>query len=339
MTAPGPVVGAGSQPLGWGFVATGGIARTVGADLRLLGADRLVAASSRDARRAQLFADEFGDGSATGYGSVEELVADPRVDVVYVATPHAQHLGPARAALEAGKAVLCEKAMTLTPADTAALVAVAREQGVFLMEAVWMRFNPLVTRLRTLVADGAIGDVRLVSAAFGFVSQYDAASRMWDPALGGGSLLDLGIYPVNFVQMLLGSPESVEASGALSPDGVDAEASLLLRYPGGTSALVASSLLAPLSVTASVAGTAGRVDVDEQFHTPTSMTLRREGADPETFRVELEGNGYVPQLRHVEECVRAGATESAVMPLDDSVTVASILQQALDALGVSYPGA
>ncbi len=327
----------GDGGLGWGFVATGGIARTVAEDLRLVGADRLVAASSRDADRAREFADSYGDGSATGYGSVEELVADPRVDVVYVATPHAQHLAPAITALQAGKAVLCEKAMTLTPADTAELVAVARDNGAFLMEAVWMRFNPLVTRLRSLVADGAIGQVRLVTAAFGFVSEYDAASRMWDPALGGGSLLDLGIYPVNFVQMLLGSPDSLAASGALSPDGVDAEASMLLRYPGGTSALVASSLLAPLAVTASVAGSAGRIDVDEQFHTPTSMTLRREGADPETFRVELEGNGYVPQLRHVEECVRAGATESTVMPLDDSVAVAGILQQALDALGVHYP--
>ena len=329
---------AGDRSLGWGFVATGGIARKLGGDLRLLGADRLVAASSRDAGRAREFAAEFGDGSATGYGSVEELVADPRVDVVYVATPHAQHLEPAATALRAGKAVLCEKPLTLSLADTAALVAIAREHGTFLMEAVWMRFNPLVARLRALVADGAIGDLRLVTGAYGFVSPYDAASRMWDPALGGGSLLDLGIYPVNLAQMLLGSPESVEVSGALSPDGVDAEASLLLRYPGGASALVASSLLATLAPKASVAGTAGRVDLDDSLDSPTSITLHRGGADPETFRVELEGKGYVPQLRHVEECLRAGATESSVMPLDDSVAVAAILQQALDALGVRYPG-
>lgn len=322
---------------GWGFVATGAIARTVGADLRLLGADRLVAASSRDAARAQGFVDELGAPGARGYGSVAELVSDPRVDIVYVATPHAQHVEPVRTALQAGKAVLCEKAMTLSVADTAELVGLAREREVLLMEAVWMRFNPLITRLRHLLADGALGEVRQVRAEFGFVSPYDPASRLWDPALGGGSLLDLGVYPVHFAQMVLGSPLSVAVSGALSPDGIDADAALLLRYAGGASALLACALTTPLQAAATVSGTAGRIDVAEQFLTPTSMTLHRSGADPETFRAQLEGSGYVPELRHVEQLLTDGVTESPVVSLADSLAVASIVGQALDGLGVHYP--
>lgn len=321
---------------GWGFVATGAIARTVAEDLRLLGADRLVAVSSRDRDRAQAFVDEYGAPGARGHGSVAELVADPRVDVVYVASPHAQHADAVNAALEAGKAVLCEKAMTLRTADTAALVGLARERGVFLMEAVWMRFNPLIVRLRELVADGAVGRVRQVRADFGFVSPHDLSSRLWDPAQGGGSLLDLGVYPVHFAQQLLGSPQSVAVSGALSPEGIDADAALLLRYADGTSAQLSCALTAPLATTASVAGTTGRIDVAEQFLTPTAMTLHRPGAEPETFTTAIEGNGYAPELRHVEQCLADGLTESPVMTLDDSLAVASIVQQALDGLGVHY---
>jgi len=323
--------------LGWGFVATGGIARTVASDLRLLGADRLVAASSRDAARAQGFVGEFGADGATGYGSVEDLVADPRVDVVYVATPHAQHIGPVRTALEAGKAVLCEKAMTLSRQDTAELVELAHARGVFLMEAVWMRFNPLITRIRELVADGAVGDVRSVHADFGFAAPYDAGHRLWDPAQGGGSLLDLGVYPLHFTQMLLGTPDSVAVTGSLSPDGVDAEASMLLGFPGGVSALLSCTLVSGPAVTATVVGTRGRIDVHEQFLTPTAMTLHRDGEDPEVLSAQLEGSGYVPQMRAVEELVAAGATESDVMPLADSLVVASVVDDALAALGVHYP--
>ena len=328
---------AGASAPGWGFVSTGSIARTVAADLRLLGADRLVAASSRDPQRAQAFLDEYGTSGAHGHGSVEELVADPRVDVVYVATPHPAHLADARTALLAGKAVLCEKPMTMSPADTAELVGLARTRGLLLMEAVWTRFNPLVVRLRELVADGELGELTQVRADFGFVGPDDPASRLWDPALGGGSLLDVGVYPVTFAQMLLGSPLSVAVSGALTDRGVDADAALLLRYEDGVSALLASSLRAPLSTTAAVAGTRGRIDVHEQFLTPTAMTLHRESGGSETFRAVLEGSGYVPELRHVEQLLADGTTESPVMGLDDSLAVASIVGQALDGLGVRYP--
>lgn len=323
--------------VGWGFVATGSIARTVAADLRLLGPDRLVAASSRDAARAQSFVDECGAPGAVGYGSVEQLVADPRVGIVYVASPHAQHAPAVRLALEAGRAVLCEKAMTLSGADTGGLVQLARDRGVFLMEAVWTRFNPLVTRLRSLVADGAIGTVRQVRADFGFASPYDPGSRLWDPAQGGGSLLDLGIYPVQFAQMLLGTPDRVEAAGTLSPDGVDEQAALLLQHPGGASALLGCSLVSPLAVVASVAGTTGRFDVSEPFFSPTSATVSRDGAEPETLTAELEGSGYVPELREVERCVAEGLLESPGMTLDDSLAIAGVLDAALAAIGVRYP--
>jgi len=322
---------------GWGFVGTGSICRTVAADLRLLGTDRLVAASSRDQARAQAFCDDLGAEAATGYGSVTDLVADPRVDIVYVGTPHAQHAAAVRIALLAGKAVLCEKAMTVSVADTAELIALARERGVFLMEAVWMRFNPLIARLGSLIADGAIGRLHHVAATFGFPAPYDPQARLWDPGQGGGALLDMGVYPVNFAQLLLGTPDTVQVVGSRSPEGIDAAAGLALSFPEGAMAQLSCSLLAPLAGTAQVAGSTGRIDLAATFLSPTAMTLHRDGAQPEQFRIEPEGAGYVPELREVESRVAAGQTESTVMPLQDSLTVAEIISQALDTLGVRYP--
>ncbi|RIQ17215.1 Gfo/Idh/MocA family protein, partial [Jiangella rhizosphaerae] len=199
------------RTIGWGVVATGAIARNIAGDLRLLEHTRLAAVSSRRLDRAEAFAAEFGVDRA--YDDVRALVDDPAVDVVYVATPHAQHAPVVEAALDAGKAVLCEKAFTMSLADTTRLTELARERGVFCMEDMWTRFNPLIVQLRQLVADGAIGDVRAVTADLGFVAPPDRTHRLWDPALGGGVLLDVGIYPVAFAQMLLGAPSALTVTG------------------------------------------------------------------------------------------------------------------------------
>lgn len=328
-----------SRTPGWGVVGTGSIAHTVAADLALLGTDRLVAVSSRQAERARGFITDLAAPDATGYGSVADLVADPGVDIVYVATPHAQHADAVRLALQAGKAVLCEKAMTLSLADTASLVRLARDRGVFLMEAVWMRFHPLITRMRSLISDGAIGQVRHLDATFGFPAPYDPTARLWDPRQGGGSLLDMGVYPVHLAQLVLGSPERVQAAGHLSPDGIDAQAALLLGYQDGAVAQLACSLIAPLAGRATVTGSTGRIELGGLFLNPDSLTLHRDGAEPERFHAGTEGRGYLPELREVETRVVAGETESTVVSLADSLAVAEIVQQALDTLGVTYPAA
>lgn len=324
-----------TENLRWGVVATGGIAATVTADLLLVPGIEVLAVSSRDPLRAREFAGRFGIPRA--YGDYRELLADPDVDVVYVATPHTQHHEVTAAALRAGKNVLCEKAITITVAEVEELVALAEEHGCFLMEAMWTRFIPLVRKLRALVADEAIGQIRLVRADFGVRVDYDPEHRLWNRALGGGALLDLGVYPVSFAQMLLGTPSEMHVHGALAATGVDAEAALLLGYPDGAQALLSTSLLAESGSTAAVIGTKGRIELASPFYAPTSMTLWRNGHEPEVLRSELWGSGYTYQAREVVEQLAAGERESPEMAWADSVNVMRTLCAALGRMGVAHP--
>ncbi len=227
--------------------------------------------------------------------------------------------------------MLCEKPFTLSVQDARELVDLARERGLFLMEAMWTRFNPLVRRIRELVAGGAIGDVRAVHAHFGFTAAYDPEHRLWNPALGGGALMDLGVYPVSFAHMVLGEPESVTVHGSLAPTGVDADAALLLAYPGGAHALLTCSLISTPEVRATIVGSGGRIEVPEPFYNPAVIVVN--GVEE---RAELDGKGYTPQLVEVTQRISNGYTESPEMPLDDTVAVLRTLTTALKALGVDY---
>lgn len=314
--------------LRWGVVATGGIADVVTGDLRLLPDVEVLAVSSRALPKAEAFAAKHGIPRA--YGDYRELLADPDVDVVYVATPHVQHHAVTRAALEAGKHVLCEKPATLTLADLQDVVDLARERGLFLMEAIWSRFNPLIVELGELVRAGTIGEVRSVRADFGFTLPHDPEHRLWSRRLGGGSLFDLGIYPVQFAHLLLGEPDVVHAHGSLV-DGVDAEIGVLLGYPGGAHALLGSSLVSPLKDGAVVYGTEGLVELPEAMYNPRRMIVNGEER-----RHEQEGAGYVPQLREVVRRVRAGETESPSMPPAESLAIMRTLTRAAEQVGLTY---
>lgn len=327
------------RPIRWGIVATGKIARRVAGQLRLLENAELTAVSSRSLGRAQAFADEFGVTRA--YDSPADLAAAGDVDVVYIAAPHAQHAEIMRTVIDAGKAVLCEKAFTTSLADTEAVAGYAAERGVFCMEAMWTRFIPLIIRARRIVAEGGIGRVRSVAADLGFVAPADPRHRLWDPALGGGALLDVGIYPVAFAQMLLGSPSSVAAVGSLTDLGVDAEAGLLLGWDDGAHATLSASLIAAVGGGAVIVGTEGRIEIPPRFHHPTTLVHVRSTQhgveEAETFSESLEGRGHVPMLRAVASAVREGRTGCPEMPLSDTVEVMRILDAALHRLGVSYP--
>jgi predicted dehydrogenase len=204
------------------------------------------------------------------------------------------------------------------------------------MEAMWTRFQPAVVALRELVADGAIGEVRSVQADLGVAREYEPADRLFDLALGGGALLDLGVYVVSFAQMLLGTPERVVAAGSLFPSGVDAEASLLLDHGDGRTATLTTSLRQALPGQARVFGTEGWIDVLPRFHHPQTIVLHRAGAEPETITRPATGGGYAHELIEVTECLRAGRSESAVMPLADTLAVQSVLGEAADQLGVPH---
>ncbi|WP_367825045.1 Gfo/Idh/MocA family protein [Streptomyces sp. LMG1-1-1.1] len=319
----------------WGILATGGIAERFTTDLRTLGGAEVVAVASRTEASARAFADRFGIPRA--YGEWAGLFADEDVDVVYVATPHHAHRAAAGLALEAGKAVLCEKALTLNAREAAELVALARERGLFLMEAMWMYCNPLIRRLVELVRDGAIGEVRTVQADFGLAGPFDAGHRLRDPAVGGGALLDLGVYPVSFAQLLLGEPSSVQAHALISPEGVDLNTGILLGWDSGASALLSCSLVADTPLTASVTGTLGRIDVPRGFFFPERFTLHRHGAEPEEFTNEDDPHSLRHEAAEVMRCLRAGETESPLVPLDGSLAVMRTLDAVRERVGVRYP--
>jgi predicted dehydrogenase len=323
-----------SAEIRWGVVGPGRIAEKVVEDFAVVDGARAVAVASRSLDRAEGFAARHRLERA--YGSYAEILADPDVDVLYVATPHPQHHAIALGALRAGKALLIEKAFTATTAGAAEIVDVARETGVFVMEAMWTRFQPAVVALRDLVADGAIGEVRSVQADLGVAREYEPADRLFDLALGGGALLDLGVYVVSFAQMLLGTPERVVAAGSLFPSGVDAEAALLLDHGDGRTATLTTSLRNALPGQARVFGTTGWIDVLPRFHHPTDFVLHRGGAEPEAITRRPVGQGYAHELIEVTEGVRAGRTESAVMPLADTLAVQTVLGEAAEQLGVRH---
>jgi predicted dehydrogenase len=318
----------------WGVVGPGRIAENVVRDFAVVEGARAVAVASRSQARADDFAGRHGLDRA--YGSYAEILADPDVDVLYVATPHPQHHAIALGGLRAGKALLVEKAFTATTAGAAEVVELARQTGVFAMEAMWTRFQPAVVALRELVADGAIGEVRSVQADLGVAREYDPADRLFDLALGGGALLDLGVYVVSFAQMLLGTPERVVAAGSLFPSGADAEAALLLDHGDGRTATLTTSLRNALPGQARVFGTTGWIDVPPRFHHPATIVLHRAGAEPETITRRPAGAGYAHELVEVTECVRAGRSESAVMPLADTLAVQAVLNDAAEQLGVHH---
>ncbi|MFI6386863.1 Gfo/Idh/MocA family protein [Nonomuraea sp. NPDC050540] len=312
----------------WGIAATGGIARTVGRVIAAEPGMRVSAVGSRSKERAAVLAQELD--AELAFGSYAELCAADEVDGVFVATPHAQHLEIAAAAIAHGKAVLCEKPLTARLDEAERMVALAREAGVFLMEAMWMRFNPLIQKI---AADERFGEIRGVQAAFGFPQPYDPAHRLWDPALGGGALLDLGVYPFALAQLLLGTPVDMHVTGSLGPSGVDAEAGVLLAYGGGRRALLDTSLLSPHPNSATVIGTEMRADIPAAFWAPRRIVLTRPGAEPEEHVLDPEENGYRGEVREVARAVAEGRTESTIMPLDDSLAVMRQLEEARRRLG------
>ncbi|MEV1010988.1 Gfo/Idh/MocA family oxidoreductase [Streptomyces sp. NPDC049881] len=323
------------RPVRWGVVATGGIAAKFTRDLAAEPDAEVVAVASRTEASAAAFAERHGVPAA--YGDWAALAADPAVDAVYVATPHSAHHDAVRLFLEAGRPVLCEKPFTLDAAEAGSLVALARERGVFLMEAMWMYCNPAIRRMVELVRDGAIGEVRAVHADFGIDLPPDPSHRLLDPALGGGALLDLGVYPVSFAQLVLGEPEDVTAWARLR-GGVDTHTGMLFGYPSGAMAALTCSLVADTARTAVVTGSTGRVEFHRGFFHPRGFTLHREGRAPEEFSEAGPADTLAYEAAEVARCLRAGERESPLVPLDGSLAVMRTLDAVRERIGLRYPG-
>lgn len=323
----------------WGLIGPGRIATKVAADFGNVTNGQLCAVASRNKARAEEFAAAHAARAGhevRAYEGYAELLADPQIDAVYIATPHSDHAAQAIAAIEAGKAVLLEKSFTATLDGARAVTEAARRRGVFVMEAMWTRFQPAVQRARELIGAGAIGQVRGVSADLGVTrAEFDASDRRFALELGGGALLDLGVYVVSFAQHFLGNPDRVHANGSLFAETqADAEAALLLGYDDGRSATVQVSFRTALPGNARIYGTSGWIDIPPRFQHPTSLTLHQEGSAPVTEELLPAGAGYAEEFIEVGECLRNGTAESQVMPLADSLAVQDVLQQAADQLGV-----
>lgn len=325
-----------TTPIRWGILGTGNIARQFARDLALLPDATLVAVGSR----TQASADAFGATFAVPqcYDSYAALAADPDVDAVYVATPHTLHHDNTLACLEAGKAVLCEKPFALNAAETRAMIADARARGLFLMEAMWTRFIPAFVRLRAWLAEGVLGDIRLVQADIGFQATFDPHGRLFDPALGGGALLDIGIYPVSLASLVLGTPNAVSGHAHLGSTGVDEQATLALGHADGAVAALLLSFQTDTPREATIIGSKGWLRIHATWWHPTTLTLALKGQAPQVIELPYAGNGYQYEAAEVMHCMRAGVTESAVMPLNETQT----LMETLDALraqwGLRYPG-
>jgi predicted dehydrogenase len=320
----------------WGILSTGNIAAYFTRDLAVLDDAEVLAVGSRTAAAAERFAAAHDIPRA--YGSWAELAADPDVDVVYVATPHHGHHAATRLCLEAGRAVLCEKPLTLNLAQARELVTLARSRGLFLMEAMWTHCNPVILRMLELIGDGAIGEVRCVNADFGIIGPTEPTHRLRDPLLGGGALLDLGVYPISLAHLVLGAPATISAWASLTLDGVDETTGVLLGYDSGAVATLSCSFVAYGANTATVSGTAGRIDLAPGFMNPGYLLLHRLGGGPEEFRPPpTTGVGYFHEAAEVMRCLRAGETESPLVPLDRTLAVMSTMDTIRDRIAVRYP--
>lgn len=320
----------------WGILGTGAIAQTFAGDLSRVPGAQLVAVGSRTREAAEHFGARFGVPRC--HASYEALAMDPEVEVIYIATPHALHHANARMCLEAGKAVLCEKAFTLNAREAADLIALAQERGLFLMEAMWTRFLPMMSHIRGLVAGGRIGELRMVMADFGFRAPFEPTSRLFDPHLGGGALLDVGIYPVSLASSLLGTPTRITAMAHLGETGVDEQGGIVFGYEGGKLALLAAALRTRTPTEAHLLGTEGRITLHHPWFIPTRLTLSVDGHPDETREMPFEGSGYQFEAAEVMRCLHEGKTQSDLMPLSETLSIMQTMDEIRRQWGLHYPG-
>lgn len=319
----------------WGIIGTGIIAGKFAAGVDALEGQEVIAVGSRTQAAADRFADQYD--IRRRHATYADLAADTNVDAVYIATPHSLHMENTLLALRNGKHVLCEKPFAINAAQAHAMVSEARERGFFLMEAMWTRFLPIVAELRKLVADGAIGAVRMIHADFGFRTAFNPEHRLFDPALGGGALLDVGVYPVSLASMLLGRPDRIVSLGEIGATGIDEQTGILLGYPSGELAVLSTAVTTETPQEATILGEMGYIRLHTPWWTGHTLTLVRKGEAPKEIHRPYIGNGYSHEAMEVAACVQAGKTESAVMPLDESLSIMEILDTVRSQLGMKYP--
>ena len=321
----------------WGIMGCGGIANQFANDLVLSKYGQLVAVGSRSKAKAKQFAGKHGNVAA--YDSYEELAADPDVDAVYVATPHPYHMENALLAIANGKHVLCEKPLTINAKQSRRMIAAAQKKGVFLMEGMWTRFFPAMVQLRKWLASGRIGKVLAVEADFGVHFNAGPKHRIFNPELGGGALLDLGIYPISFASMIFGAqPKKIVSAVHKYHTGVDDHAVIAFEYVGGETASIGISSVVRMKNEVRIFGTKGRVTVHEMFLRSSGLTLELEGKNGRTYDFPYSGAGMHFEADHVHQCLRKGKLESDIMPLNETLAIMQTLDTIRKQWKLKYPG-
>lgn len=320
----------------WAILGCGKIARKFVNDLKILPNARLYAAASRSLENAQNFASELGFEKA--YGSYGELVNDPKVDVVYIASPHSHHYEHALLCLNHQKAVLCEKAFALNSREVRSMIEASRQNQTFLMEAFWTRFQPSFLKAMEMIASGELGALKLIRSDFAFNAEYNPEKRLYNVELGGGSLLDIGIYPIFMSLMALGKPSEIKTMATFAPTGAEETIMMSFRYPGGENASLVSSFASYSSTQTEFCCENGFIRLNRRFYTPTSLTYWKTQEEEKTIVFEKgPGNGYELEAAHVMECLDAGLTESPLMPLSFSLDLMDTMDRVRKDAGIVFP--
>ena len=318
----------------WGIMGAGRIAIALIEAIREAGGE-VIAIGSASSERDEAFGARHDIPHR--YGRHEAVAHDPDVDVVYVASTNDAHLAHTLEAIEAGKPVLCEKPLALDSNQAREMISSARAHHVFLMEAMWMRFHPATERLLELLTTGCVGEIRSVRADFGFPAAPHTSNRLFDPALGGGTILDLGVNVVTLATIVLGAPDDLSVQIERSDAGVDVQAGFVLRHPGGVSTL-STSFVADMANEAIISGSEGRIRLHAPFHHSPRLTIERQGQVIDTIDTRPEGSEYRFEVEEVHRCLQEGLTESPKMPLDDTLTVMDVLDRIRTKVGLTFPG-
>ena len=322
------------QPIRWGILGTGRIARAFATALRDIPGAELAAVASRSSDSAQQFGREFDIGRC--HASYQALADDAQVDIVYIATPHTLHAENALMCLHVGKHILCEKAFTMNQREAAQVIALARQKKLFLMEAMWTRFLPAIVEAKRIVASGAIGKVQQVQSDLGFVATVGLEHRLLNPELGGGAVLDLGIYPLSTSAFFLGPVAAVQAVGEFSATGIDLQTAFSLRHRDGGVSSCMCSLRTRTPGEMTISGELGTIRLHARFNQSETLTVTLADGSTRTLHCPFIGNGYAHEAIEVMRCLRAGLTESPVMPLDETLALMGILDSIRAQIGLSY---
>lgn len=322
------------KTINWGIIGLGKIARKFATGLKVVEGVKLYAVASRSMETAEQFGNEFE--VPYRYGSYEELIQNPDIDVIYIATPHSSHYRHSMQCLENFKPVLCEKPFAINLKQTREMVDLARKNNVFLMEAMWTKFLPSIIKVREIIARGVIGEVKTIQADFGFQSDFDPEWRLYNRALGGGSLLDIGIYPLFLATTILGKPKQIKALANLCSTQVDENCGMVLTYENGAMAVLLSSIVSYTLMEASISGTKGRIKINHRWHSLTDVTVYYSEDKFETFSFKYKGNGYNYEANEVAQCLRQGKKESDIMSLEDSLLLMEVMDQVRREAGIRY---